>query len=105
MNSDPRSNQAVLTISVTASLLNVHPRTLMLYESFNIIKPYRTGTNRRMYSPKDLEEIQFIRFLTHNQGINLQGVKMILEALKIGLDKGIEMQKILFPSFEVKKLF
>lgn len=105
MNPDTSTNEAILTISVTASLLNMHPRTLMLYEKFSLIKPYRTKTNRRMYSVKDLEKLQLIRYLTHQKGINLMGVKLILEALNLSLDKGVDIKKQLFPSFEVKKLF
>ncbi len=105
MNPEPSTNEAILTISITASLLGIHPRTLMLYEQFNLIKPYRTKTNRRMYSVKDLEKLQLIRHLTHHKGINLMGVKLVLEALELSLDKGVDIRKQLFPTFEVKKLF
>ncbi len=99
-----RTEEPILTISVASSLLGLHPRTLMLYESAGFLKPFRTGTNRRMYSVKDLEELQFIKFLTHEKGINLQGVKTVLEALEIGQEHAIDLKKLLFPLFEAKQL-
>ena len=94
------STQPVLTISVAANLLNTHPRTLMLYERIGIFTPHRTGTQRRMFSLKDLEELQFIRFLTQEQGINLKGVKFMLEALSLAQKGGIDLKKLLFPTFK-----
>lgn len=99
-----RTEEPILTISVASSLLSLHPRTLMLYESAGFLKPFRTGTNRRMYSIKNLEELQFIKFLTHEKGINLQGVKTVLEALEIGQKHAIDLKKLLFPLFELKQL-
>ena len=98
------SIQPVLTISVAASLLHTHPRTLMLYERVGIIRPHRTQTQRRMFSLGDLEALQFIRFLTQEQGINLKGVKCILEAISMAEKEGFSLKKHLFPGFKVESL-
>ena len=98
-----RTEEPILTISVAADLLGLHPRTLMLYEKEGLMTPHRTGTNRRMFSIKNLEELQFIKFLTHDRGINLEGVKIVLKSLEI--TKGqIDLKKLLFPTFELKQL-
>lgn len=76
----------------------------MLYENEGFLKPFRTGTNRRMYSIKNLEELQFVKFLTHERGINLQGVKTVLEALQIGQKHQLDLKRLLFPDFELKQL-
>ena len=94
----------LLTISVAADLLKLHPRTLMLYERAGFITPHRTGTNRRMFSFKDLDNLQFIKYLTHQQGINLQGVKFMLEALSLAQKGGVGLKKLLFPTFKATKL-
>ena len=96
--------QPILTISVAAELLHSHPRTLMLYEKIGLITPHRTGTQRRMFSFKDLEVIQFIKYLTQKQGINLQGVKFMLEALSLAKKEGINLKKMLFPAFKPTSL-
>lgn len=99
------TNEPILTISVAARLLNIHPRTIMLYESTELIKPHRTGTQRRLFSVKDLEDLQFIKFLTRQKGINLQGVKCLLEAIALAEENKINLKKLLFPNFKAEVLF
>lgn len=98
------SEKPILTISVAATLLGLHPRTLMLYESAGFVTPHRTGTQRRMFSMLDLEHLQFIKYLTQENGVNLRGVKLILEALSLAQKEGVNLKKLLFPSFKSKLL-
>lgn len=98
-------NEPILTISVAAKLLNIHPRTIMLYERTKLFTPYRTNTQRRMFSDKDLEDLQFIKFLTQQRGINLQGVKVVLEAIEVAEKGGVNLKLLLFPNFKTEKLF
>ena len=65
------------TISVAAQLLEVHPRTLRIYEDEGLIKPYRQGS-RRLYSPNDLQWIRCLRSLIHDEGISIPGIKKLL---------------------------
>src|SRR6266851_2275491 len=51
-------DKPLYTISVAAEILETHPRTLMLYEDAGLIEPYRTSTNRRRYSQRDISTIQ-----------------------------------------------
>lgn len=98
-------NEPILTISVAGKLLNIHPRTIMLYERTKLFTPHRTTTQRRMFSDKDLGELQFIKFLTQQKGINLQGVKVVLEAISIAEKGGVNLKSQLFPNFKAEKLF
>jgi MerR family transcriptional regulator/heat shock protein HspR len=66
------------TISVAAEILETHPRTLMLYEDVGLITPFRTATNRRRYSQRDIRRLQVIQHLTRERGINLAGVRHLL---------------------------
>jgi len=97
-------NKPILTISVAAGLLKLHPRTLMLYEKSGFTSPHRTKTKRRLFSINDLEVLQFIKYLTQEVGLNLQGVKKIGEAIEVCQKEGINLKKILFPGFKPKKL-
>ena len=98
------TDSPVLTISVAASLLKLHPRTLMLYERAELLSPFRTGTKRRLFSLADLEHLQFIKYLTQNKGMNLRGIKILLEAISITEKEGINLKRLLFPTFKAKKL-
>ena len=72
-------DKPLYTISVASEVLNSHPRTLMLYESVGLIEPFRTPTNRRRYSQRDIRKLQVIQTLTRERGVNLAGVRDILD--------------------------
>lgn len=82
----PKKDHAVYIISVAADLAGVHPQTLRIYERKGLLRPERTAGNTRRYSGADIERLQRIQTLTQDQGINLAGVKMILE-LEAQLDR------------------
>src|SRR6266702_3276948 len=69
----------VYVISVAASILSVHPRTLRIYEEEGFICPARTPSNIRLYSENDVRRVLWIRHLTQNLGVNLAGVKVLFE--------------------------
>ncbi len=75
-------DKPIYTLSVASEILATHPRTLMMYEHLNMIKPKRTATNRRRYSQRDLMKLQAIQTLTRKHGVNLAGVRYILALLK-----------------------
>jgi MerR family transcriptional regulator, heat shock protein HspR len=72
-------DKPLYTISIASEILQTHPRTLMLYEEVGLISPFRTATNRRRYSQRDLRKLQVIQFLTRELGVNLAGVRCILD--------------------------
>jgi MerR family transcriptional regulator, heat shock protein HspR len=72
-------DRAVYIISVAAELAGVHPQTLRIYERKGLLRPARTPGNTRRYSDRDISRLQMIQKLTQEQGLNLAGVKMIVE--------------------------
>lgn len=78
-----KDERAVFVISVAAELADVHPQTLRLYERKGLICPIRTASNIRLYSEEDIEKLKLIQKLTQNEGVNLAGVKRILELDKM----------------------
>ncbi len=69
----------VYVISVAASIVSVHPRTLRIYEDAGLVCPARTPTNIRLYSETDIRRVMWIRHLTQNLGVNLAGVRILFE--------------------------
>ena len=77
---DPRDpGRPVYVISVAASIVSVHPRTLRIYEDAGLVCPARTPTNIRLYSENDIRRVLWIRHLTQNLGVNLAGVRILFE--------------------------
>ena len=72
-------DRGVYIISVAAELAGVHPQTLRIYERKGLLQPSRTSGNTRRYSERDIAQLQSIQRLTQEFGINLAGVKMIVE--------------------------
>jgi MerR family transcriptional regulator/heat shock protein HspR len=70
-------------ISIAAELASVHPRTLRIYEEEGLVCPKRRN-NLRLYSEADIQRVLIIRFLTRRQGVNLAGVKVILQLEALG---------------------
>jgi MerR family transcriptional regulator/heat shock protein HspR len=72
-------DRAVYIISVAAELAGVHPQTLRIYERKGLLSPKRTSGNTRRYSERDIRRLQTIQDLTQNEGVNLAGVRKIME--------------------------
>ena len=72
------SSKPLFTIGIISELLQVHQRTLRIYDFEGILIPARNSKNRRLYSQNDLEKAKLILYLTKNLALNLSGVKTIL---------------------------
>ncbi len=72
-------SRPVYVISVAASIVSAHPRTLRIYEDEGLICPARTPTNIRLYSDEDIRRILWIRHLTRERGVNLAGIRILFE--------------------------
>jgi MerR family transcriptional regulator, heat shock protein HspR len=57
----------------------LHPQTLRAYERDGLLSPYRTPGGTRRYSMRDVERLRLIRRLTQDEGLNLAGVRLVLE--------------------------
>lgn len=72
-------------IGIAADLIGVHPQTLRMYEQKGLLRPRKSLKNTRLYSQEDVELGRYIQKLTQEMGMNLAGVKKILD-----LEKKIE---------------
>ena len=72
-------DRGLYIISVAAELAGVHPQTLRIYERKGLLQPSRTSGNTRRYSERDIARLRAIQRLTQEHGVNLAGVKMIVE--------------------------
>ncbi|HET6453741.1 MAG TPA: helix-turn-helix transcriptional regulator [Armatimonadota bacterium] len=86
-------NEAVYMISIAAKLCEVHPQTLRMYERVGLIRPQRVSRKNRMYSDADIERLRRIQHLTHDMGVNLAGVDVILRLLEQMEDMRRQMEE------------
>ena len=84
------------SISAVAKMFSVHQQTIRLYEKEGLINPKRSSGNTRLFSEQDVDRLEEIIYLTHQLGVNLAGVEMILKLQK----KIQKMQKKMNDIFE-----
>ncbi len=70
---------AVYVISVAAELSGMHPQTLRQYDRLGLVTPQRTAGRGRRYSADDIRRLRLIQQLSQNEGINLAGIRRILD--------------------------
>ena len=78
MDAKKLNEEPVYVIRIAARLADVHPQTLRIYERKGLINPARVH-NRRRYSEADIERCRLIQELTQEMGVNLAGVKLIMD--------------------------
>jgi MerR family transcriptional regulator/heat shock protein HspR len=69
----------VFMIGVASELIGVHPQTLRMYEQRGLLRPRKSIKNTRLYSQDDVELGRYIQKLTQEMGMNLAGVKKVLD--------------------------
>lgn len=63
-------------------MFSVHQQTIRLYEREGLLTPQRSAGNTRLFGEEDIDRLEEIIHLTHELGINLAGVEMILKLKK-----------------------
>ena len=76
---DWREDAPLLTISVAAGLAGMHPQTLRQYDRLGLVEPRRTRGRGRRYSMRDVYRLRAVQRLSQEEGVNLAGIKRILE--------------------------
>ena len=69
----------VFMIGIASELIGVHPQTLRMYEQKGLLRPRKSIKNTRLYSQEDIELGRYIQRLTQEMGMNLAGVKKVLD--------------------------
>jgi MerR family transcriptional regulator, heat shock protein HspR len=77
---DPKKEEArTFLISVAAELAGMHAQTLRTYDRLGLVSPRRTSGGGRRYSQNDVELLREVQRLSQDEGVNLAGIKRIIE--------------------------
>jgi MerR family transcriptional regulator, heat shock protein HspR len=76
---EDKNDTPLYVISVAAKLVRLPAWTLRVLDEQGIVVPKRTGKNRRLYSDTDLSKLVRVRSLTEELGVNMNGVRIILQ--------------------------
>src|SRR5665213_2950369 len=91
--SQPNDDQAVYVISIAAELSGMHPQTLRQYDRIGLVSPDRASGRGRRYSLRDIASLRSIQRLV-GDGINLAGIKRIMELESAVANMALEMAKL-----------
>jgi MerR family transcriptional regulator, heat shock protein HspR len=77
--SESMPDAKVLIISAAAKMAGMHPQTLRQYDRLGLVEAARTAGGGRRYSVRDVALLREVQRLSQDEGINLAGVKRIIE--------------------------
>ena len=89
----PDDDKAVYVISIAAELSGMHPQTLRQYDRIGLVSPGRASGRGRRYSLHDIASLRNIQRLV-GDGINLAGIKRIMELESAVANMALEMAKL-----------
>ena len=69
----------LFTVTAAARLADMHPQTLRGYDRLGLVVPSRSKGRGRRYSLRDIARLRHIQTLSQDEGINLEGIRRILQ--------------------------
>ena len=84
---------ALYVISIAAQLSGLHPQTLRQYDRMGIVSPSRAQGRGRRYSLRDIALLRIVSRMV-SEGINLAGIKRIIELESAMSNMAIEVAKL-----------
>ena len=84
---------ALYVISVAAELSGLHPQTLRQYDRIGLVSPSRARGRGRRYSLRDIALLRNVSRMVA-EGINLAGIKRIIELESVMSHMAIEVAKL-----------
>ena len=73
------ADEPVYVISVVSKLVDLPIWTLRALDKAGIVRPKRIGKKSRLYSLKDVKQLEYVHYLMEDKGVNIHGIKIILE--------------------------
>jgi MerR family transcriptional regulator/heat shock protein HspR len=59
-------------------MAGMHPQTLRQYDRMGLVQPGRAAGGGRRYSTRDVELLREVQRLSHDHGVNLEGIRRII---------------------------
>ena len=78
-------NDPLFVISIVSELVHIPLWTLRKLDDHGIVKAQRVGKKTRCYSKNQIKKLTYIYHLMEHKGVNIKGIKVIME-----LDEGGE---------------
>lgn len=93
---DIANDKPFFTLSVASKITDLPPKILNYFERQKLVSPAKTPGNRRLYSKENLIRVFTIKYLKEKMGLNSAGIKLMLEVMDFGKQKGIDLKERFF---------
>lgn len=81
----PDKSEPLYTLSVVSRLSGVSVYTIQQWINKGLILPFKTATNRNLFSDIDVKRLQNIRALIDEHGLNLAGIRALYALIPCGI--------------------
>lgn len=95
----------VFVISVAAELSGMHAQTLRTYDRMGLVTPLRTTGGGRRYSRRDVAMLRKIQRLSQDEGVNLAGIKAIIELTEANDELRADNERLREESRQLREKF
>ncbi|MBU2102170.1 MAG: chaperone modulator CbpM [Candidatus Omnitrophota bacterium] len=72
-------DEPVFPLNVVCQLLHFHYWTLHELLKEGVIQPTGKAKRKKLFSYKDVKRLKYVQYLMQDKGVNVKGVKVILE--------------------------
>jgi MerR family transcriptional regulator/heat shock protein HspR len=72
-------DEPVYVISVASKLVGLPVWTLRQLDKAGVVSPKRIGKKSRLYCLKDIKRLEYVHYLMEEKGVNIRGIRIILE--------------------------
>lgn len=76
---DINPDDPLYVISVVSEMVSIPIWTLRKLDEMEVVQPRRLGKKTRCYSQKQIKKLSYVYYLMQKKGVNISGVKVILE--------------------------
>ncbi|MEI8348738.1 MAG: MerR family transcriptional regulator [Candidatus Omnitrophota bacterium] len=76
---DIPQDEPVFPLNVVCNLVHLHYWTLHEILKEGIVEPRKKGKNKKLFSYQDIKQLKYVKYLIEDKGVNIKGVKIILE--------------------------
>ena len=75
-------DEPIYPLNIVCKLLKMHSWTINEIVKEGIVHPKKVGKRKKLFSYKDIRRLKYVKYLIEKKGVNIQGVKVILEIKK-----------------------
>jgi len=75
-------DEPIFTLTAICRLLHMEYHRLHEIVEQEIVKPKKIGKRKKLFSYNDIKYIKYVQYLIEDEGVNINGVRIIMEMIE-----------------------